>query len=73
MVVTNIGAGDGDGATRNDGKFGMLEGFACLLAGMVVFKTFFAIIHTCKWNFRYLRNPNYMIYDEGNSLERAFR
>ena len=70
FVILNIGAG-GDGTTVNTGAFGALEVFSIYLAGIVVFRVFFALLHTCKWKWRFCCSKKYRI--ESYNLEKAFR
>jgi len=45
----------------NNGSVGPLQVFTMILAGMVVFKVFFATIYVIKWKFRYCCNKKYKI------------
>ena len=60
FFVLNIG-NTGDKTNVNTGKFGALEIFSMYLAGIVVFRVFFAILHTFKWKFRFCCNKKYRI------------
>ena len=70
FVVLNIGTG-GDKQTVNTGKLGPLEIFSLYLAGIVVFRVFFAILHTIKWKWRFCCNKKYKIQEY--NLEIAFK
>ena len=49
----------------------MLDGFSMYLAGVVIFRVFFAILFVIKWQWRFAFNPKYKI--EENNLEREFK
>ena len=70
FVVLNIG-GLGDQQVVNDGTFGPLEIFSMYLAGIVIFRVFFAILHTIKWKWRFCCNKKYRI--QSYNLEKAFK
>ena len=70
FTILNIGAA-GDGTRVNTGAFGALEVFSIYLAGIVVFRVFFATLHTCKWKWRFCCSKKYRI--ESYNLEKAFR
>ena len=51
---------EGEETTKiNTGRFGTLEYFSMYLAGIVVFRVFFATLHTCKWKWRFCCNKAY--------------
>ena len=54
----------------NDGSFGPLQGFTMFLAGIVVFRVFFALLYVCKWKFRYCCKDKYKV--NTYSLEETF-
>ena len=60
LVVLAIG-NSGSKTVVNDGSFGVLEYFSLYLAGIVVFRVTFAILHTIKWRWRYACNKKYSI------------
>ena len=60
----------GDPQKVNDGSFGPLQGFTLFLAGIVVFRVFFASLYVCKWKWRYNCNKKYKITTY--NLERNF-
>ena len=62
--------GSGDPQYQNDGSFGPLQGFTLFLAGIVVFRVFFAVLYVCKWKWRYNCNKKYKI--QTYNLERNF-
>lgn len=70
FVVLNLGK-SGSLTLRNSGAFGVLEGFSMYLAGIVLFRVFFAILHTIKWKFRFCCNKKYKI--EEYNLEKTFK
>ena len=61
LAVLAIGNAAGSTDVVNDGNYGVLEYFSLYLAGIVVFRVTFAIIHTIKWKWRYTFNKNYKI------------
>ena len=71
FVILNVGSGSGDTTVKNSGTFGALEIFSLYLAGIVVFRVFFATLHTCKWKWRFCCSKKYRI--ESYNLEKAFR
>ena len=42
-----------------DSDSGYLEGFALYLAGLALFRFFFAILYLCKWKINYNCNPTF--------------
>ena len=70
--VTILRVGEsGDPDNVNTGKFTVLDGFSMYLAGVVVFRFFFAFLYVIKWQCRYLHSKKYKI-DEYN-LESTFK
>ena len=56
----------------NSGKFSVLDGFSMFIAGIVIFKVFFAIINIVKWRCRYCCNKRYKI-KATYSIEKEFK
>ena len=55
----------------NDGSFDVLTGFACYLAGIVIFRVFFAFLYIIKWQIRYSCDKKYFIPEV--NLEKVFK
>ena len=70
LVVLAIG-NSGSKTVVNDGNMGLLEYFSLYLAFIVVFRVTFAIMHTCKWRWRYAFNKKYKITEY--NLEQNFK
>lgn len=60
----------GDPQKVNDGSFGALQVFTLFLAGIVVFRVFFASLYVCKWKWRYNCKKEYKV--QTFNLERNF-
>jgi hypothetical protein len=49
----------GSAQVQNDGSIGFIDGFALFIASLIVFKFFFALLYTTKWNYRIITNSYY--------------
>ena len=70
LAVLAIG-NSGSKTVVNNGTMGVLEYFSLYLAGIVVFRVTFAVLHTCKWRWRFAINKKYQIQEY--NLEKNFK
>jgi hypothetical protein len=78
MVVENYAqysnrSGDGEAIIVNNGTIGFLEVFACYLAALVLYKTFFGVQHIVKFKilsncFKAYKMPRYDLHQEVKRL-----
>ena len=64
-------SGSSDPTLINDGTFGPLQGFTMFLAGIVIYRVFFATLYVLKWKCRYNCTKKYKVYK--HNIERSYR
>ena len=77
-IILKLSSGSDDPTKVNDGSFGPLQGFTMFLAGIVVFRVFFAILYVLKWKFRYCCKSAYRVKkkslkDSYNNIMKAWK
>lgn len=63
VMISLVNGQYGSGQTSNviDGAVGPLEVFSLFIAGLVVFRVFFAFLYLCLWKFRYCCDKRYKV------------